>query len=116
MNYAKIIFLVLVAISLYGFGYKNGKQSTELTHALDKVQAVTATLERERQRQDQLTIANRDLSADVERLNRVLKSQAVRPADFESCVRERDRLRDLVKEGAELVVECRRGLSFCSGL
>lgn len=116
MQYAKFMFLALVAISLYGFGYRNGERSTELTHALDKVSAVTATLERERQRQDKLTASNRDLSADVERLNRLLKSQAVRPADFESCVRERDRLRELVKEGAELVIECRRGLNYCSGL
>lgn len=113
MNVIKLIAGMFLAVAIYCFGYQHGTESTELSHAIDKVQAVTATLEKERQRQNELSAANRLLSADVDRVNRLLKSQAVQPADFESCVRERDRLRELVKEGASLVVECRRGLQFC---
>lgn len=114
MDIIKLIAGLFLAVALYSFGYKHGTESTELAHAIDKVQAVTATLEKERQRQNELSAANRLLSADVDRVNRLLKSQAVRPADFESCIVERDRLRSVVKEAAELVVECRRGLSFCA--
>lgn len=114
MYYLKLIAGLFLAVAIYCFGYDHGVQSTELTHAVDKVQAVSATLEKERQRQNELSAANRLLSADVDRVNRLLKSQAMQPATLQACIVERDRLRELVKEGAELVVECRRGLSFCA--
>lgn len=113
MDIIKLIAGLFLAVALYSFGYKHGTESTELAHAIDKVQAVTATLEKERQRQNELSAANRLLSADVDRVNRLLRSQAVHPRDLQACIVERDRLRDLVKEGASLVIECRRGLQFC---
>lgn len=114
MNYLKLIASLFLTVVIYCFGYDHGVQSTELAHAIDKVQAVTVTLEKERQRQNELSVANRLLSADVDRVNRLLRSQAVQPRDLQACVKERDGLRSVVKEAAELVVECRRGLSFCA--
>lgn len=114
MDIIKLIACTFLAVAIYSFGYQHGTESTELTHAVDKVQAVTATLEKERRRQNELSAANRLLSADVDRVNRLLKSQAVQPRDLQACIVERDGLRSVVKEAAELVVECRRGLSFCA--
>lgn len=106
---------VVVAIGvIFMAGYRYGQESKELEYAIDKVQAVTTTLKQQRQRQDEMADLNRSLSADNERLNRLLKSKARMPGDLNSCVKERDRLRELVKDAAVLVTECRRGLGYCN--
>lgn len=115
MDTKTIILLVFAGVT-FGAGYHFGSNDKELENALDKVQAVTRTLETERQKQNELAVANRKLSADTDRLNRMLKSQASYPRDLKTCVVERDRLRELVKEAGSLVIECRRGLDWCKAV
>lgn len=109
----KIGASILILGSSFAVGYHYGQSSKELEYAIDKVQAVTTTLKQQRQRQNEMADLNRSLSADNERLNRLLKSTARMPGDLSSCVKERDRLRELVKDAAVLVTECRRGLGYC---
>ena len=109
----KITWVFILTALVYLLGYYCGQQSKELYYAIDKVQAVTTTLKQQRQRQDEMADLNRSLSADNERLNRLLKSKASMPGDLNACVKERDRLRELVKDAAVLVTECRRGLGYC---
>lgn len=113
MDFYKTLFFVLLITASGLIGYNIGQNDKELENALDKVSAVTRTLEAERQKQDALISANRSLSSDVDKLNRMLKSKASQPANLTACIKERDRLRSLVQDAGVLVVECRKGLDWC---
>jgi hypothetical protein len=110
---ASLLAVFVVSASSYSCGYKTGAAAKEKEHAIEVVNAVTKQIDTERKKQEELSALTVSLSSDNERLNRVLKSKSSAPADLNTCVVERDRLRELVKEGAALVTECRKGLGWC---
>lgn len=115
----KIIFLTLVVVSAYFYGFHQGQNKEELKNARTQISALERTIETYKTKQTNDALALSELriaeSASRDELDR-MRSQL---ADIErmsktNADRERNRCLRLATEGKELLDRAEQAIKFCA--
>ena len=115
----KIIFLTLVVVSAYFYGYYQGQNKEELKNARAQITTLERTIETYKTKQTNDALALSELriaeSASRDELDR-MRSQL---ADIErmsktNADRERNRCLRLATEGKELLDRAEQAIKFCA--
>lgn len=118
VNVLKVLFIVLMVVGTYFYGYHNGKDSEELKNARLEISTLQTTVKKYQDEQSRVTDSLADLRISESRardesewmrgqlseLERRAKSNADR-----NCLR----FQRLAVEKEELLNEAQRGLEFC---
>lgn len=116
---SKIIFLTLVVVSAYFYGYYQGQNKEELKNARAQITTLERTIETYKTKQTNDALALSELriaeSASRDELGR-MRSQL---ADIErmsktNADRERNRCLRLATEGKELLDRAEQAIKFCA--